>query len=117
MSEYLEIDHTKKASPHTLKLYNSLKTKILDLGNVDIVVWQKYVAFKRRKNFCGIKVRKDKLRVKIYVPKGKLIDPENIAHDFPYETWGYDDYEAFVENESDIDKVMNLVKQAYSQAR
>ena len=36
--------------------------------------------------------------------------------DFPYETWGYDDYEAFIEKESDIDKVMNLIKQAYSQS-
>jgi len=114
---YLESDHTQKASPDTLELYTNLKEKIIELGDVETVVWQKYVAFKRRKNFCGIKVRKDRLRVKIYVPHGKLIDPENIAHDFPYDTWGDDDYEAFVENKNDIAKVMTLIKQAYSLAK
>ena len=111
---YSESEHTRKASPKTLELYMNLKDRILELGDVETVVWQKYVAFKRRKNFCGIKVRKDRLRVKIYYPKGKLLDPENVAHDFPFETWGDDNYEAFVETDNDIDKVMNLIKQAYS---
>ena len=114
---YSESEHTRKASPKTLELYMNLKDRILELGDVETVVWQKYVAFKRRKNFCGIKVRKDRLRVKIYYPKGKLIDPENVAHDFPFETWGDANYEAFVETENDIGKVMDLIKQAYSQAK
>ena len=46
-----------------------LKKKIINLGDVEIAVWQKYVAFKRRKNFCGIKIRKDKLRVKYTIQK------------------------------------------------
>lgn len=111
---YSESEHICKASPKTLELYTDLKEKILELGDVETVVWKKYVAFKRRKNFCGIKIRKDKLRVKIYYPKGKLIDPEYVAHDFPFETWGDDNYEAFVETDNDIDKVMDLITQAYS---
>ena len=75
---YSESEHTRKASPKTLELYMNLKDRILELGDVETVVWQKYVAFKRRKNFCGIKVRKDRLRVKIYYPKGKLIDPNEV---------------------------------------
>ncbi len=66
---YSESEHICKASPKTLELYMDLKKKIINLGDVEIAVWQKYVAFKRRKNFCGIKFRKDKLRVKYTIQK------------------------------------------------
>lgn len=76
---YTEEDHLNKVSEKTKKLYESLKSKILELDDIDIDVKKVYVAFKGRRNIVDIEFNQNKLKVDINLKKGTLVDPLNIA--------------------------------------
>lgn len=110
---YTEEDHLNKISEGTQKLYELLKSKILELDDIDIDVKKVYVAFKGRKNITDIEFNQNKLKVYINLKKGMLEDPLNIAQDITeIGHWGNGDYRAEVSSEEDIDNVMPLIKQS-----
>lgn len=110
---YTEEDHLNKISEGTQKLYELLKSKILELDDIDIDVKKVYIAFKGRKNITDIEFNQNKLKVYINLKKGMLEDPLNIAQDITeIGHWGNGDYRAEVSSEEDIDNVMPLIKQS-----
>lgn len=110
---YTEEDHLNKISEGTQKLYELLKSKILELDDIDIDVKKVYVAFKGRKNITDIEFNQNKLKVYINLKKGMLDDPLKIAQDITeIGHWGNGDYRAEVSSEEDIDNVMPLIKQS-----
>ena len=113
---YTEEEHLKKGTAKSIDLYETLKKRILALGEITIVPRQKYIAFKRNTNVCGVKIRKDMLRITIYAAEGTLEDPEHMAHKFPFDHWGKGDYEADIHDAADVDALMLLLEQAYRQA-
>ena len=110
---YTEEDHLNKVSEGTQKLYELIKSKILELDDIDIDVKKVYIAFKGRKNITDIEFNQNKLKVYINLKKGMLEDPLNIAQDITeIGHWGNGDYRAEVSSEEDIDNVMPLIKQS-----
>lgn len=110
---YTEEDHLSKVSESTQKLYELIKSKILELDDIDIDVKKVYVAFKGRRNIADIEFNQNKLKVYINLKKGTLDDPLNIAQDITkIGHWGNGDYRIEVSSEDDIDNVMPLVKQS-----
>lgn len=110
---YTEEDHLNKVSEGTQKLYELIKSKILELDDIDIDVKKVYIAFKGRKNITDIEFNQNKLKVYINLKKGMLEDPLNIAQDITeIGHWGNGDYRVEVSSEEDIDNVMPLIKQS-----
>lgn len=110
---YTEEDHLSKVSENTQKLYELIKSKILELDDIDIDVKKVYVAFKGRSNIADIEFNQNKLKVYINLKNGMLEDPLNIAQDITQiGHWGNGDYRVEVSSEEDIDNVMPLIKQS-----
>lgn len=110
---YTEEDHLNKVSEGTQKLYELIKSKILELDDIDIDVKKVYIAFKGRKNITDIEFNQNKLKVYINLKKGMLEDPLKIAQDITeIGHWGNGDYRVEVSSEEDIDNVMPLIKQS-----
>ena len=110
---YTEEDHLNKVSEGTQKLYELIKSKILELDDIDMDVKKVYIAFKGRKNITDIEFNQNKLKVYINLKKGMLEDPLNIAQDITEKGhWGNGDYRVEVSSEEDIDNVIPLIKQS-----
>lgn len=110
---YTEEDHLTKVSKSTQKLYELIKSRILELDDIDIDVKKVYVAFKGRRNIVDIEFNQNKLKVYINMKMGTLDDPLNITQDITkIGHWGNGDYRTEVSSEDDIDNVMPLIKQS-----
>ncbi len=110
---YTEEDHLAKVSDKTKKLYEEIKSKILELDDIDVEVKKYYIAFKGSRNIVDIEFNKNQLKMDINMKKGTLNDPLSITKDIS-ETghWGNGDYRMIIENEDDIDNAIPLVKQS-----
>jgi len=98
-------------------LYEELKEKILNLDS-EIQERKKkhYIGFNKKNNFfnlCSVKFRKDCIKVKIFVKKGKLIDPKNITSDDEREDKEIRRIRFDITSKDEIDYAIDLIKQAY----
>lgn len=113
---YTEQDHLRGCTSTSLVIYNRLRSKILELGDVVIEPKKLYLAFKRNTNVCDIQPQQAQIKITINMKSGELNDPRGIAKDM--ETphighWGNGDYELVLDNLNDIDYVMGLIEQSY----
>ena len=116
MIVYTEDFHieTKKLNNGIKELYYSLRERILNLGEVNIVPRQQYIGFKRRTNFVDIGFQKSNLFLWINLKKGKLDDPKGLTRDISGSPgFGNGEYDLKVSLETDIDYVMFLINQSY----
>lgn len=98
-------------------VYNSLREKILDLGNVEIKATKLYVAFTvNGSNFTDIALQKQGLKLWINLPQGELEDPYKLARDVSsIGHHGNGAYELAVKNADKLDYILILIKQSYTQ--
>jgi len=113
---YTEDDHLEKGSAETIELYQNLKERILNMGDLDISPTKFYIGFKlSKKVITDIELQKKQLRVRINLKKGKLEDRNKVFEDVSKKGhWGLGDYEAKIVPDSDIDYLMSLIKQSYN---
>ena len=110
---YTEEDHANYSNENIKELYEELKQRILELGDIDIVVKKVYIAFKGRRNIVDVLFYKEKLQVFINMKKGKLSDPFNVTRDISnVGHLGNGDYSVDLYKMEDIDRVMPLIKQS-----
>lgn len=111
---YSEQDHLDKASEATIELYNTFKNAILNLADgIEVVPKKVTVAFKKGRNIVDIIVQKKVLKLVINCKKGSFDDPKKIATDISGSGhWGSGDYQVQVEDSSNLEYIMSLVKQA-----
>lgn len=98
-----------------LYLFNALRKRIL---NVDSSVREEfkklYIAYKSSTNFVDIVPQKSKLRLSLNIAFDQIIDPYGISKDVSgLGRWGNGDVEVGVSSLSDLDKVMDLIQQAF----
>jgi predicted transport protein len=73
---YTEEDHLNGVGNNIKELYQTLKVRILDLGNdIQIKPAKGYIAFRRKHNFLAVKTRKSMLRLILNIRKSELNDP------------------------------------------
>lgn len=114
---YDEEDHIAKGSAEIVQLYETVKARILELGDIEINPTKVYIGFKyNNKTFTDIDIRRNSLKQRINLKKGMLDDPKNLFYDVSEKGhWGVGDYEISLSGEEiDIDYIMSLVKQAYN---
>jgi predicted transport protein len=112
---YTEEDHTNRVSDDVAELYNEFKTAILNLSSdIEIHAKKDYIAFKKGSNVIDITLLKKSLKIWINLKKGTLKDPQNIMRDVStIGHWGNGDYELIVDDNSNLEYIMFLVKQAF----
>lgn len=110
---YTEEDHLSYANDNIRELYENLKSRILELGDIDIDVKKVYIAFKGRRNIVDIEFYKNKLTISINVKKGFLSDPLNITIDISdIGHCGNGDYRVNLYKIEEIDSLIPLIKQS-----
>lgn len=112
---YTEESHYNYCNSEALKeLYFSLRDRITNLGDLEIVPRSQYIGFKRKTNFVDIAFQKNALWLWINLQKGKLDDPKGVTRDVSnIGHYGNGDYDLKVTPESDLDYIMFLIKQSY----
>jgi predicted transport protein len=114
---YTEEDHlnrSKKRPEWVIELYLSLKERILNLGEIDIVYRGDRITYKRENPIVDIVLYNKGLYVIINLQAGQLNDPNNLSLDYSNKRhWGNGDYVVLVDNDTDMDYLMFLIKQSY----
>jgi predicted transport protein len=114
---YTEDYHFKKnikREEKVIDLYNELKERILNLGEVEIIPRKEYIGFRKKRPFCDVIFYTDHLRIQINLKKGMLDDPKNLTKDMSsVGHFGNGDYEIRLSPNDELDYVMFLINQSY----
>ena len=115
-TEYSEDTFLAKADIDVKNLYFNLKKVLASLENVTVNPKKLYVAFKvANKNFVDVEIQKNGLKLFINMQKGTLNDPEEFADDVSsIGHWGNGDYRIYLNENSDFDYIVSLIKQSYN---
>ena len=99
----------------TKMLFDMLDRRICNLSpNVKREFKKLYIAYKLDTNFVDIVVQKQRLRISLNMKFPKINDPKGLCHDITgLGRWGNGDVEVFFEHTSEIDDIMELIKQSY----
>ncbi|KIR03967.1 hypothetical protein P261_02782 [Lachnospiraceae bacterium TWA4] len=101
---------------HTKTLYELLDKRIMNLGTDVRREFKKlYIAYKLDTNFADVVVQKNQLRISINMKFEDVYDPSNICRDITgVGRWGNGNVELFFGHTSDINQVMEIIKQSYN---
>lgn len=112
---YFVDDHLSGVKDEIKKLFFELREKITSLDS-DIVEEPKklYIAYKLATNFVDIEIRSKDIKIFLNVPIGKLNDQYGLARDISaIGHWGNGDYEIKITTKSNVDNILELIKQSY----
>ena len=111
---YTEEEHLQNKSEETKELYEAYKSAILNLnGDIEVQPKKDYIAFKKSSNIVDIAVLKKGLKLWINRKKGQLDDAKQIMRDVSViGHWGNGDYEIVINDDSNLEYIMSLIKQA-----
>ena len=111
---YSEKSFFEKADETTKSLYEKLKAELLKFDGAFVEPKKLYIAFKATKNFADVEVQRHGLKVFINMSKGTLNDPDDITDDMSNKGhWGNGDYRVYINEDSDFDYIIGLIKQSY----
>jgi predicted transport protein len=113
---YTEEDHLNGLPNEVIELYQTLKERILALGdNIGVRPRKLYVGFVADGNFVDIRARRSGIKVWINLQKGELDDPQKITRDVSeVGHWGNGDYQVTVNSSEPLDYLITLIKQSYA---
>jgi len=114
-AKYNESDHLVNASKENEALYEQIKKMILNLGdNIRVEPKKHYISFISNTIFADIHSQKSQIKLWINLSKGELFDPRKLARDVSnIGHLGNGDYEIIINHDTDLDYLMNLIKQSY----
>jgi predicted transport protein len=97
------------------ELYKKIKGLILSIDdNIRVEPKKHYIAFITKTNFTDIEIHKKELKIYLNLKKGSLNDNKNLASDVSnVGHWGNGDYMVRVNNNTDLDYLLTLIKQSY----
>lgn len=110
---YTEDEHLEKGTDKTKELYETFKSAILNLEELEVKPKKKYIAFVSGSNVVDIHVQKNALKMWLNLRKGDLDDPKQLARDVSsIGHWGNGDYEISVQNDDILEYTLSLIKQS-----
>jgi predicted transport protein len=117
VKKYTEDNHlnwSKARDENIPELYQQLKERILNLGEVEILPRKEYISFRRKRPFADIVFYAHHLRIILNIKAGELDDPKQLTKDLSKKGhWGNGDYDIKITPDSDLDYVMFLVNQSF----
>ena len=103
-----------KTSEDVIETYKTLKERILNIGEVEIVPRSQYIGFKRKTNFFDVHIQSKNLWCWINLKQGELDDPKEMTRDISeIGHYGNGEYELKNYPDTDLDYVMFLINQSY----
>jgi predicted transport protein len=112
---YTEEEHIQKTTELIGELYQKFRQGVIQLADeIDIKPKKMEIGFRKgNKVFTDICILKNSLKLWINLKKGKLDDPKKIAQDVSnIGHWGNGDYQIQVDDDTNLEYIMSLVKQA-----
>ena len=99
----------------TISLFEVLDRRIRNLSpDVKREFKKLYVAYKMDTNFVDIVFPKHRLRISVNMKFSEVIDLKGICRDVTgIGRWGNGDVELYMEHNSDVDQVMDIVEQSF----
>lgn len=111
---YTEEAFLNRADDNIKSLYIKIRDELTSYAGVIVEAKKLYIAFKAPRNFVDIEVQKHTLKLFVNMRKGTLVDPTSIADDVSsIGHWGNGDYRIYIKDESELDSVIDLIKQSY----
>jgi predicted transport protein len=109
------IEHYEYLKGNMLELYTVLRRRILNIDSSVREEFKKlYIAFKSSTNFVDIVPQKTRLRLSLNVSVNEISDPYGLCKDVSgLGRWGNGDVEVGISNLAELDKVMDLIQQAF----
>lgn len=110
---YTEDEHLEKGTEETKELYETLKSAILNLDELELKPKKKYIAFVSGSNVVDIHIQKNALKMWLNLQQGDLDDPKEIARDVSsVGHWGNGDYEIIMRTDEEMEYILSLIKQS-----
>lgn len=110
---YTEDEHLEKGTEETKELYESFKSAILNLDELEVKPKKKYIAFVSGSNVVDIHIQKNALKMWLNLQQGDLDDPKEIARDVSsVGHWGNGDYEIIMRTDEEMEYILSLIKQS-----
>ena len=110
---YTEDEHLEKGTEETIELYETFKSAILNLDELEVKPKKKYIAFVLGSNVVDIHIQKNALKMWLNLQKGDLDDPKEIARDVSsVGHWGNGDYEIVMRADEEMEYILSLIKQS-----
>lgn len=110
---YTEEEHLEKGTVETKELYETFKSAILNLDELEVKPKKKYIAFVSGSNVVDVHVQKNALKMWLNVQRGDLDDPKKIARDVStVGHWGNGDYEIVMRTDEEVEYILSLIKQS-----
>lgn len=110
---YTEDEHLEKGTEKTKELYETLKSAILNLDELEVKPKKKYIAFVSGSNVVDIHIQKNALKIWLNLQQGDLDDPKEIARDVSsVGHWGNGDYEIIMRTDEELEYILSLIKQS-----
>jgi predicted transport protein len=110
---YTEDEHLEKGTEETKELYDTLKSAILNLDELELKPKKKYIAFVSGSNVVDIHIQKNALKMWLNLQQGDLDDPKEIARDVSsVGHWGNGDYEIIMRTNEEMEYILSLIKQS-----
>lgn len=111
---YTEDNHLNNVASDIIELYEKLKSRVLEWGDINIEPKKFYIAFKGSKNIFDVVVQKTQLKIFINLRKGELRDTEGFMRDCSnVGHWGNGDYEVVITDDSKLEYLLSLIKQSW----
>lgn len=111
---YTEDEHLLVGSYEIRELYDALKQRILELGEVQMQPKKKYIAFIGGRNIVDIHIQKNALKIWINLFKGELSDPKSFSRDVAnVGHWGNGDYELQIKDDENLLYITELIRQSW----
>lgn len=110
---YTEDEHLEKGTEETKELYETFKSTILNLDELEVKPKKKYIAFVSGSNVVDIHIQKNALKMWLNLQQGDLYDPKEIARDVSsVGHWGNGDYEIVMRTDEEMEYILSLIKQS-----
>ncbi len=115
---YDEEEHLAAKPEAIIELYNQLRNRIVELGDVQVRPTKLYIGFVGNGNFCDAHIQKGSIKLWINIPPDRLHDPLNMARDVSQVGhWGNGNFEIMLMSEDGLEYALSLIKQAYNYDR
>jgi predicted transport protein len=114
IKEYTEEDLLKNSTDEIKELYEQFKAGILNLSEgIEPEPKKLYMAFKKGRNIADIELQRNSLKLFINLKQGQLDDSKKIMRDVSkVGHYGNGDYEIRISDNSQLEYILSLVKQA-----
>jgi predicted transport protein len=113
-NEEYHLTRSKNRPEWVIELYKSLKERILNLGEVEIIYRGDRITFIRKRPFTDVVIYDKGLYIIINLKAGQINDPNKLTKDISkLRHWGFGDYQILMDNKTDIDYVMFILNQSY----